>query len=114
VGALVVIWSLWLCINDKVFNDKNYSLLQVIYRCTTILHLWSPLQRVENHDLFTEVCIRLERLQRGILFPHMGGCIIYELDLHLLLTRSTLTRFDMYFVYFRLVGFFETCQKGWV
>jgi hypothetical protein len=27
VGALAVIWSLWLCRNDKVFNDKNYSLL---------------------------------------------------------------------------------------
>jgi hypothetical protein len=26
VGALVVVWSLWLCRNDKVFNDKNYSL----------------------------------------------------------------------------------------
>jgi hypothetical protein len=37
VGALVVIWSLWLCRNDKVFNDKNYSFLQVLYRCTGIL-----------------------------------------------------------------------------
>jgi hypothetical protein len=26
VGAIAVIWSLWLCINDKVFNDKNASL----------------------------------------------------------------------------------------
>jgi hypothetical protein len=33
VGAIAVIWSLWLCRNDKVFDDKNYSLLQVIYRC---------------------------------------------------------------------------------
>jgi hypothetical protein len=32
VGELAIIWSLWLCINDKVFNDKNCSLLQVIYR----------------------------------------------------------------------------------
>jgi hypothetical protein len=30
--ALAVIWSLWLCRNDKVFDDKNYSLLQVVYR----------------------------------------------------------------------------------
>jgi hypothetical protein len=27
VGAIAVIWSLWLCRNDKVFNDKNASLL---------------------------------------------------------------------------------------
>ena len=34
VGAIAIIWSLWLCRNDKVFNDKNFSLLQVIYRGT--------------------------------------------------------------------------------
>jgi hypothetical protein len=27
VGALAVVWLIWLCGNDKVFNDKNYSLL---------------------------------------------------------------------------------------
>ena len=37
VGALAVTWSLWLCRNDKVFNDKNTSLLQVLYRCTSLL-----------------------------------------------------------------------------
>ena len=26
VGAIAVIWSLWLCRNDKVFNDKNSSI----------------------------------------------------------------------------------------
>jgi hypothetical protein len=36
----------------------------------------------------------------GYFFLHMGGYIIYGLDLHLLLRRSTLTHFDMYFVYF--------------
>jgi hypothetical protein len=39
VGAIAIIWSLWLCRNDKVFNDKNCSLLQVIYRCTGTLRL---------------------------------------------------------------------------
>jgi hypothetical protein len=48
VGAIAVIWSLWLCRNDKVFDDKNCSLLQVIYRCTATLRLWSPLQRLER------------------------------------------------------------------
>jgi hypothetical protein len=71
VGALVVIWSLWLCRNDKVFNDKNYSLLQVLYRCTGILRLWSHLQHLENRDLFTEVCTRLEATARDT-FPPQG------------------------------------------
>ena len=39
VGALAVIWSLWLCRNDKVFNDKNSSLMPIIYRTTATLRL---------------------------------------------------------------------------
>jgi len=34
VGAIAVIWSLWLCRNDSVFNGKDASPLQVIYRYT--------------------------------------------------------------------------------
>ena len=70
VGALAVIWSLWLCRNDKVFNDKNPSLMQVIYRCTNTLRLWSALQRVENRDLFTDVCTRLEDAARDTFTQH--------------------------------------------
>jgi hypothetical protein len=64
VGAIAFIWSLWLCRNDKVFNDKNSSILQVIYRGINTLRLWSSLQRVEDRDLFTEVCTRLETTAR--------------------------------------------------
>jgi hypothetical protein len=71
VGALAVIWSLWLCRNDKVFNDKNCSLLQVVYKCTDIIRLWSPLQRMENRDLFTKVCTWLEATARNTFSPHM-------------------------------------------
>jgi hypothetical protein len=70
VGALAIIWSLWLCRNDKVFNNKNCSLLQVIYRCIGILRLWSPLQRMEHRDLFTEVYTRLEATARDTFFLH--------------------------------------------
>jgi hypothetical protein len=55
VGAIAVIWLLWLCRNDKVFYDKNYSLMQVIYQRMTLLRLWSLLQRSEDRNLFTEV-----------------------------------------------------------
>jgi hypothetical protein len=48
VGAMALIWSLWLCRNDKVFNDKNYTLLQVIYWCTGTLRIWSQLHRLED------------------------------------------------------------------
>jgi hypothetical protein len=71
VGALVVIWSLSLCRNDKVFNNKLSSPLQVIYRCTGTLRLWSSLQRVEHRDLFMEVCAWLETTVRDT-FSHHG------------------------------------------
>jgi hypothetical protein len=48
VEAIAFIWSLWLCRNDKVFNDKQSSILQVIYRGISALRLWSSLQRVED------------------------------------------------------------------
>ena len=70
VGALAVIWSLWLCRNDKVFNDKNFSRLQVLYRCTGILRSWSTLQRAEYRGLFTEACVRLEKVARDIFTQH--------------------------------------------
>jgi hypothetical protein len=44
VGALAVIWSLWLCRNDKVFNGKVSSPLHIINRCTGTLRLWPSLQ----------------------------------------------------------------------
>jgi hypothetical protein len=52
------------------FNNKNCSLLQVIYRCTGILCLWSPLQRMENRDLFMEVCTQLKATARDTFFLH--------------------------------------------
>jgi hypothetical protein len=83
--------------NDKVFDDKNYSLLQVIYRCTSTLRLWSHLQRLENRDLFTEG--RLEATSRDIFSPHMGDRIISELDRQHHLRRSIIARYDMYFAF---------------
>jgi hypothetical protein len=41
MGAIAFIWSLWLYRNDKVFNDKQSSILQVIYRGISALRLWS-------------------------------------------------------------------------
>ena len=70
VGAIALIWSLWLCRNDKVFNDKNVSFLQVIYRCTSLLRSWSTLQRVEFRDLFTELSVQLETTARDIFTQH--------------------------------------------
>jgi hypothetical protein len=39
VGAIAFIWSLWLCRNDKVFSNKNSSILQIIYKGISNLRL---------------------------------------------------------------------------
>jgi hypothetical protein len=70
MGAMAVIWSLWLCRNDKVFDNKSSSLMQVIYRCTALLRLWSPLQRTAHRDLVMEVSTRLEHTAKEFIFQH--------------------------------------------
>jgi hypothetical protein len=65
VGAIAFIWSLWLCRNDKVFNDKNSSILQVIYRAIGTLRLWSALHHPQNRDL-----ARLEATARDTFSQH--------------------------------------------
>jgi hypothetical protein len=47
-----------------VFNDKNSSILQVIYRAIGTLRLWSALQRPQDRDLYMEVYARLEAMAR--------------------------------------------------
>ena len=70
VGAIAVIWSLWLYRNDKVFNDKNASFMHVIYRCTATLCSWAPLQRAEHRDQFLEVSSRLEASAQDFYSQH--------------------------------------------
>jgi hypothetical protein len=72
VGAIVVIWTLWLCRNDKLFNDKTFSHLHVIYWCINTLRLWSSLKQVESRDLFMEVYSQLEATAMGTFSQY--GC----------------------------------------
>jgi hypothetical protein len=81
VGALAVIWSLSLCRNDKVFNDKISSPLQVIYRCT-VLSVYGRLFSGWSTETYLRRSVHGWRLWRGILFPDMGVSIIYGLILH--------------------------------
>jgi hypothetical protein len=63
VGTIVVIWLIWLCRNDKVFNDKNSSFMQFIYRCSYAMFMVvSPKCGVSEpvyRDLFMEVSRQL-------------------------------------------------------
>src|SRR3954462_15136813 len=70
VGALSIIWSLWLGRNDKIFNNIVSSPLQVIYRATAFLRSWTSLQCMEFRDLFVEECTRLEDTVRDTFSRH--------------------------------------------
>jgi hypothetical protein len=41
--------------------------MEVIYRCKALLRSWSLLQRLENHDPFTEVSTRLEETAKKFI-----------------------------------------------
>jgi hypothetical protein len=44
--------------------------MQVIYRCTNTLRSWSALHHANFHDLFMEVCTRLEDTARDLFICH--------------------------------------------
>jgi hypothetical protein len=49
------------------------------------------------------------KIRWGILFPYMGGRIIYGLVLHHLLRRSTIAQIDMYFASFNILDTRRLC-----
>ena len=79
VGAIAIIWSLWLCRNDRVFNDKNVSFLQVIYRCTSCSVL-GPCSNAQSFETSLQRCLCNWRPRRGTFLPNMGGSVICGLD----------------------------------
>jgi hypothetical protein len=103
MGAIAFIWSLWLCRNDKVFNDRNSSILQITYRGICTLHLWSSLQWVEDQDLF--ICARLKATARDTfpnMVPHSLRIGSSEAWLQLF---SMICNFTFYFFYMIHTGF---------
>jgi hypothetical protein len=63
VKTIVIIWSLRLYRNKKIFNDNNNSLMHAV---ATLLS-WSSLQRVEHRNLLTDVSsTRLEDTRNAI------------------------------------------------
>jgi hypothetical protein len=86
--VITVIWSLLLCKNDKVLNDKKSSFLQVIYLSAGyMVHQYSPFIVIStacgDHKLFMDVCTWLEATMR-VFFPNMDGRITYMSEHHLL------------------------------
>ena len=51
VGAAALCWSVWLCRNAVVFDNKQSSFLQVIYLTTHWLRTWAILQRPSSQNI---------------------------------------------------------------
>ena len=51
LGAAAMCWSLWLCRNAVIFENKQPSFLQVIYSTTHWLRTWPILQKPTSHEV---------------------------------------------------------------
>jgi hypothetical protein len=60
VGVCALVWTIWNCRNEVVFNRcANPNFLQVIHRAAFLIHLWSYLIPVEQRGPLDIGCNRL-------------------------------------------------------
>lgn len=65
VGASALLWSLWLCRNDFIFNNKNPTpcrLFSAVHTC----FIRGLYYIMEYQPLFKAVSMRLERMAREV------------------------------------------------
>jgi hypothetical protein len=61
IGIAALLWAMWICRNDVVFNGSNFnSYLQVIFRGTYWARQWSLLLKEDERDVMKEGCKLLE------------------------------------------------------
>jgi hypothetical protein len=72
VGTCALVWSLWNCRNDVIFNkNKNVNFLQVIRKATHWIHEWSFLLPEAQRAHMDFGCSRLETVALAIY--NQGG-----------------------------------------
>ena len=72
VGAVAFCWSIWLCRNTAIFDNKpcNHP-IQVIFRCVSLLRAWTPLQKPIHAEAMVDGTDRLE-VAASALFSSRG------------------------------------------
>uniref|UniRef100_A0A453NTT0 Reverse transcriptase zinc-binding domain-containing protein n=1 Tax=Aegilops tauschii subsp. strangulata TaxID=200361 RepID=A0A453NTT0_AEGTS len=49
IGICALLWAIWNCRNDIIFNRKIFiNFLQVIYRATAWIRMWSLLMQIQG------------------------------------------------------------------
>jgi hypothetical protein len=72
VGVCALIWTIWNCRNEVVFNRcANPNFLQIIHRSASLIHVWSYLLPVEQQEPLDIGCNRLMAVVRAIF--NQGG-----------------------------------------
>ena len=69
LGAAVLCWSVWLCRNAVVFDNKKYSFLHVIYPITHWLRSWAILQKHTLQDKLVAASHFLEQVAKYFFCP---------------------------------------------
>jgi len=95
VGAAALCWSVWLCRNAAVFENKHSSFLQVLYRTTHWLRTWATLQQPTSQEALVAASRFLEQVAKDIFSQAHGWRSSHRIDNHwrLVLCR---THFRLY------------------
>jgi hypothetical protein len=71
VGVCAIFWSIWLCRNDAVFDEKRlYSYLLVIFMTTYLTRFWTILQKEKDRASLKHSCRILETVSMEICAKH--------------------------------------------
>ena len=79
LGAAALCWSVWLCRNGVVFDNKQFSFLQVIFSTMHWLRTWAILQRPSSREVLVETSLFWLRWPMYFLLGHMGGSLVLGL-----------------------------------
>ena len=72
VGVCALLWAVWNCRNDLIFNrTTNIHFLQVVFRATTLIRMWSLVTPTEARERLVTGSIRWEMVAWAI-FDRFG------------------------------------------
>ena len=67
IGMCAILWAIWNCRNDIVFNKQQIpNFLQVIYRGVHWIRTWAVLLPVPQQELMESGCTRLLAIVRAV------------------------------------------------
>ena len=71
IGVAAILWAIWNCRNDIVFNKtSSFHYLQVIHKALYWIESWSFLLPVDQRGLMEAGCTRMITVVRAIFNRH--------------------------------------------